>query len=889
MINRISAKRWRLAIAASASLVALACASSGSNNLPGVASAGSGASSAAGGASTGGGALAGASSSGAGAGGANAGAGSSGAAAGGSAGGSAGQAAQSTLSLPVEVLSDGSSANPFVAEVALRVDAASLANAAQLWFQCHRCGFYGDPEWEATTASPQKVKASFRVLGGSADESVAWIDITDATVTLADSERVHGGINGGLFSTQITVLLDAKTKSRLVSLPALNKVQFRFNGTDGASNGFRILDLALRDAQGKDIGADTRSYVDPQVEKLAGTVMTPDVSAGQALWYAQDSLAKSAIVTRKVHAACSSCHAPDGRDLQYFGYSNNAIVKRSQFHGLSAAQGAQIAAFLRYSLRGVPNAPLGRPWNPPYQPGPGLDAKPEQWAAGAGLRAVLGSVSEGVKALFGKDASKPLLLSQADVDAVMSAKATLNVRETPIPMQFPDWNAWLPTLHPLDVWPDGAAATGSFAKGGVFGNGSHDPVAKLSALKQWLQNPNKVLGDYSHLTPDERSQAQDHFTNWGWDAYDFLGGGRGGHEAVAGQPLWGAQVGANTLKANAAAATVAAGPSGAFSDQAYIERATSSLLHWLVVQEWGLAQQYGLEGNQAWFIGDKDAAGAWHGRGEAHGWPFNSPSTFYLAPHMLYEQEGNRVNYFAWESKNVVASYYRTNQWYQLQLAINSGGQSGWGNYPMDWPYLTGFDELLAQAVGSSAPAEADAQATHYLRLLEGQIKSAQYVNNALPLSDQNPDVILNVGRYSRAQALKHLEPANYMANSATSHSEYSGFESLQPGLPLLILNGAIALFNDLYASTQPSQWRRCDPNNTVLGGPEQYAGFRYCLDQSVDPLLKDNSGVYYLQGGVTTSAQSLSYAVWKAQQLGAESTRLGVFSGWVTKMWPGG
>ena len=55
--------------------------------------------------------------------------------------------------------------------------------------------------------------------------------------------------------------------------------------------------------------------------------------------------------------------------------------------------------------------------------------------------------------------------SFAAASANRSAKATLNVRETPIPMQFPDWNAWLPTVHPLDVWPDGGAATGSFSKG----------------------------------------------------------------------------------------------------------------------------------------------------------------------------------------------------------------------------------------------------------------------------------------------------------------------------------------------------------------------------------------------------------------------------------------
>ena len=92
-----------------------------------------------------------------------------------------------------------------------------------------------------------------------------------------------------------------------------------------------------------------------------------------------------------IKAHCSDCHSEDGRDLKYFNYSNNSIVVRSVFHGLTTAQGNQIASYIR-SLN-VPNP--GRPWNPPYQPGPGLDSKPvTDWAAGAGLSAVLDSDAE---------------------------------------------------------------------------------------------------------------------------------------------------------------------------------------------------------------------------------------------------------------------------------------------------------------------------------------------------------------------------------------------------------------------------------------------------------------------------------------------------------------
>jgi hypothetical protein len=80
------------------------------------------------------------------------------------------------------------------------------------------------------------------------------------------------------------------------------------------------------------------------------------------------------------------CHTEDGRDLKYFNFSNYSIVSRSCFHGLSTRQGEQIASY----IRSLPLPNPGRPWNPPYQPRPGVDARPvSHWAVGAGLAWVL--------------------------------------------------------------------------------------------------------------------------------------------------------------------------------------------------------------------------------------------------------------------------------------------------------------------------------------------------------------------------------------------------------------------------------------------------------------------------------------------------------------------
>src|SRR5207244_12627418 len=78
----------------------------------------------------------------------------------------------------------------------------------------------------------------------------------------------------------------------------------------------------------------------------------------------------------------------DTRDVHSFPTrrSSDLIVARARFHGLSTLEGEQIASY----IRSLPSPNPGRPWNPPYQPGPRIDEQPvSSWAAGAGLAWVL--------------------------------------------------------------------------------------------------------------------------------------------------------------------------------------------------------------------------------------------------------------------------------------------------------------------------------------------------------------------------------------------------------------------------------------------------------------------------------------------------------------------
>ena len=107
-----------------------------------------------------------------------------------------------------------------------------------------------------------------------------------------------------------------------------------------------------------------------------------EIAEGERLWRSAPLRASSLTGAPAIRAHCGDCHAQDGKDLKYFNYSNLSIVVRSQFHGLSQRQGKEIASYIR-SLD-LPHP--GRPWNPPYQPGPGMQTRAgAELAAGAGL------------------------------------------------------------------------------------------------------------------------------------------------------------------------------------------------------------------------------------------------------------------------------------------------------------------------------------------------------------------------------------------------------------------------------------------------------------------------------------------------------------------------
>jgi hypothetical protein len=315
-----------------------------------------------------------------------------------------------TITLPIEVIGP----NGTTTAVSFNIPTGTNLSGLNLYMQIH--------------GLRSQTQASVQLNSG------AWQPISESNVTLLGLASDAGGIGGGFHTLQMTMPASSLTTGT-------NTLTFRFNGTDGRVSGFRVIAFNVQDGNGTSIIPSSNFVWDDPNTWQPPSTNPSDISAGETLYRTASLTVPAATGTAPIKAHCMDCHTQDGRDLKYFNYSNLSISNRSVFHGLTVAQGNQIASYIR-SLT-TPNP--GRPWNPPYQPGPGLDSQPvTEWSAGAGLGAVLDSDADMLAAMFPTGVQP----------AYFSPTSVANIRETQVAMQLPDWNSWLPMVHPMDAWPD---------------------------------------------------------------------------------------------------------------------------------------------------------------------------------------------------------------------------------------------------------------------------------------------------------------------------------------------------------------------------------------------------------------------------------------------------
>lgn len=445
--------------------------------------------------------------------------------------------ASAQVKMPVEVIG----ADGYTQSISLNVPSAS--EVSQLWLQVHSPGYkYGEGD-----------KMSVRINGGS------WTDVNNQ-IAICDSPEDEYECIGGAFAT-VRFRMPA---SGVIS--GNNTIDFRFNGTDGITIGYRVLAVNFVRADGSKILAASNFYYDDPNTWTPPLPNQSDIDAGKTLW---ESASLVDFGNVSITATCADCHAKNGRDLQYFAYSNHSIIERSKFHGLSQTEGEQIASYIRDLA--VPSH--GTPWDPPYQPGPGLDSKPvEEWAAGAGLEWVLEDDEQMIPYVFPNGFT---------ADAVLTTK-DLNMREIPIGIQLPDWNEWLPRVHPKDAW------------GSTFTNSS--------AYTSYTSIPNTLAGGVQNAI--NNGSIESAMVNWGAAVRDERGNGSLNPDYFGG---WGSD--------------------GTIPDYQL------GYQQWQAVKTWEIMTTYGLE----------EAAPTLYGSdGEPRSWFGNTRSVFDVAPHISGPEQSGK-------------------------------------------------------------------------------------------------------------------------------------------------------------------------------------------------------------------------------------------------------
>lgn len=468
------------------------------------------------------------------------------------------------------------------------------------------------------------------------------VKLTNSTCSVQGTSAYYGGIGGG-FCVQ-TVLVSIPSG---VLVSGENTVTFTQVYGTGVSSQFRVLAFNVLSngvpllPSSTFVNEDANSWTPPLNDAA-------DIASGKTLFQTANIVQNDGAAALPIKAHCGDCHTIDGRDLKYFNYSNNSIINRSIFHGLTQLQGEQIASYIR-SLTS-PNP--GSPWNPPYQPGTGLDVSP-YWSAGAGVSAVLSN-----------DAGMYNFLPTA-----FKTTDNLNIRQIPIALQFPDWNHWLPRVHPLDAF--GADFTSSRLLYDYNGTGtavnqwnlttllSSTPTASLFA-------PNKVTGTIAQ------------FNQWGNDRY-----------VLTTQEL------------------AKYGVAGA-SNSSYLSEWIYSTALWQLVKMWELTQTYGLEG-----YGDQ-VFGATYA--EMRTWFVSY--LFQSSPFFLHINDGP-----GGIGGSAITNEYFSNIWYQVQLTLNDSNHANQGTSPIDWPYVYGKLKDMYNVSDCPEP----------YRLTEYIMRGMQISDNGLP------------------------------------------------------------------------------------------------------------------------------------------------------------
>ena len=522
--------------------------------------------------------------------------------------------------LPVEVLGTVGT----VRSIAVQVGGDAVGAARRLALQLHNVRYAG--------------KASVQINEGP------WIAIDNTTADMSEQTRAFGGIGGAFATLSLSVPLPS---AGLVA--GANTLKFRFDKANSLSMGYRVLNIDLLDGAGRGLLNQSQFAHDNPATWTAPA--GGNAANGKTLWTSA-SLIDGPLSPKPMRARCADCHTTTGSDLKYFSYSNHSIIERAKFHGLTEQAGKDLAAY----IRGLDVAAVGRPWNPPFQPGPGNTDRPvNAFSAGAGVEAVVDEDAT-IAAIFKNGFDRTSL-----VDPATGTLRRISVNDIPISLQLPDWNHWLPEIHPKDVIGEAAfnahsVNTSFTALNNRLTEKSRDPAA--------MKDYKEKLFNFSFMHPN--SGARSDFNGWrdaatelSWSLLPPEGGNSRAMNDLIAKQVYGSGV-------------------------------------WSQVRTWELMNRFGLEDY---------AVTAYPGTGDKRAW--------YSERHLFNSSPGQLGIFFQDCSSGVCTGFltgssigntelhhaYLNNSWYQLQFVLNAGQRSCGGHQCMDWGYTYArFNEWSQQS-----------------------------------------------------------------------------------------------------------------------------------------------------------------------------------------------
>jgi hypothetical protein len=562
-----------------------------------------------------------------------------------------------TVVLPVEVFPpDGASMH----SERVAVEVSDPTGVDWLYVKGHALGYHKS---DYADQNGYDQKASFRINGGD------WVPISNSTAECVYPDRLYkidsedtGTTAGCIGGPLHTVRLEVPVSGTGALTAGTNEIEFRFNGTDGFGSGYRILDFELRTSQGGANAIDGTQFVEADYDSWTAPD-GGDASNGGSLWRQRNFL-KEGPGGDVIVASCADCHARTGEDLKFYNYSNKSIQARSRFHGLTDQQAKDVAAYIRQVDIDLPTgytvADAGRPWNPPYQPGPNLAEKPaELWAAGAGLEWVLDDEQE-VPGTDRDMATYMIPNGPSDL-SVVHPDSTLQAWKQPIAMQLPDWNNWLPDVHPFDVYGQSAwEGTNLYS------------VYRDEIVNEW-DDPSQLQADVDAAINDAQTCSQ------------YI---QGAAETMRRF---------NIARWQSEYESLSKDPQYEGSPDPKIDELGAH--QWMSVKLWEVHNQYDLQTvTRQMYTPNNDCGRFWGGNHRS--WLGNNNSIYDVAPHKNSKPEYPNSDTYADSRQN----QFFTSAWYELQLILGPNqGNNDHGN-PFDWnyhaPHISSHDRIYGHSQG---------------------------------------------------------------------------------------------------------------------------------------------------------------------------------------------